>query len=86
VIESDLHWDGHLEKGGGCRAAVEQERVLKKNLRAAANRLRALIQLRNRILSDPRVFTEKSRFARSAQPTQPGFRSRKEDELLYLFA
>ena len=43
--------EGHLQQCARCRVAVEQERSLKIQIRAAGDRLRAPIQLRDRILS-----------------------------------
>ena len=59
--------DAHLEECAGCRRAVEQERVLKNAIRGAGERVRAARELRNRILSDPRIFPEKSRSVRRWQ-------------------
>src|SRR2546428_10829219 len=54
----------HLKGCAGCRFALEEERGLKTEIRAAADHLRAPAQLRNRILTDPRLFHEKSQSTR----------------------
>jgi Putative zinc-finger len=54
----------HLKECARCRFALEEERRLKTEIRAAADHLRAPAQLRNRILTDPRLFREKSQSTR----------------------
>lgn len=53
----------HLKECARCRLALENERTLKMEIRAAGETLRAPIQLRDRILSDRRSFPSKSRTA-----------------------
>jgi anti-sigma factor RsiW len=52
--------EAHLKECAGCRIAFEEERALKHDIRAAAERVRAPGELRDRILSDRRIFPEKS--------------------------
>jgi anti-sigma factor (TIGR02949 family) len=54
----------HLSECSGCRLAIEEESALKNKIREAAGRINAPGNLRSRILSDPRIFPEKSRSAR----------------------
>lgn len=51
----------HLQECPSCRFAVEQEQLLKQTIRGRAERMRAPGELRDRILSDRRIFPEKSR-------------------------
>jgi anti-sigma factor (TIGR02949 family) len=53
----------HLSECSGCRLAFEEESGLKQTIREAARRINAPGQLRDRILSDPRIFPEKNRLA-----------------------
>jgi anti-sigma factor RsiW len=55
--------EAHLKECAACRVALEEERALKNNIRAAGERIRAPDELRDRILSDQRIFPEKSRSA-----------------------
>ena len=57
----------HLSECSGCRLAFEEESALKNKIREAARGINAPGHLRSRILSDPRIFTEKSRPARRWQ-------------------
>jgi anti-sigma factor (TIGR02949 family) len=57
----------HLSECSGCRLAFEEESALKNKIREAARGINAPGQLRSRILSDPRIFPEKSRPARRWQ-------------------
>ncbi len=50
----------HLQECPRCRFAVEQEQLLKQTIRGCAERMHAPGELRDRILSDRRVFPEKS--------------------------
>jgi anti-sigma factor RsiW len=59
--------EGHLKECPACRVALEEERALKNNIRAAGEGIRASNELRDRILSDPRIFPEKNRSARRWQ-------------------
>jgi hypothetical protein len=52
--------DAHLEECLLCRRRLEAEQVLKHQTRAAAGSLQAPYHLRERILSDPRIFPRKS--------------------------
>ena len=54
----------HLKECARCRFALEEEQGLKTEIRAAADHLQASAQLRNRILTDPRLFPEKSQSTR----------------------
>src|SRR5205823_12018884 len=54
----------HLKECARCRFALEEERGLKTEIRAAADHLQASAQLQNRILTDPRLFPEKSQSTR----------------------
>ena len=54
----------HLSECPGCRRAFEEESALKQKIREASRRINAPAPLRNRILSDPRIFPEKNRSAR----------------------
>ncbi len=51
----------HLSECSGCRLAFEEESALKEKIREAARDINAPAHLRNRILSDPRIFPEKNR-------------------------
>jgi anti-sigma factor RsiW len=51
----------HLSECSGCRLAFEEESALKNKIREAARGINAPGHLRSRILSDPRIFPEKSR-------------------------
>jgi anti-sigma factor RsiW len=53
--------ESHLRECPGCRLAVEEERLIKQTIRSSAERMRAPNALRDRILSDRRIFPEKSR-------------------------
>jgi anti-sigma factor (TIGR02949 family) len=53
--------EAHLEECSGCRLAFEEELALKQKIRQAGERVHAPALLRSRILSDRRIFTEKSR-------------------------
>ena len=52
--------ESHLQECPRCRFAVEREQLLKQTIRGSAERMRAPSALRDRILSDRRVFPEKS--------------------------
>jgi mycothiol system anti-sigma-R factor len=52
--------DAHLAECIQCRRRLEAEQVLKHQTRAAAGSLQAPYHLRERILSDPRIFPRKS--------------------------
>jgi anti-sigma factor RsiW len=52
--------EAHLKECAGCRLALEEERALKNSIRAAGERIRAPNELRDKILSDQRVFPEKT--------------------------
>jgi anti-sigma factor (TIGR02949 family) len=54
----------HLSQCSGCRLAFEDESALKQKIREAARRINAPGQLRDRILSDPRIFPERDRSTR----------------------
>jgi anti-sigma factor (TIGR02949 family) len=54
----------HLEACPRCRHAVEEERSLSRTVRGRAQSVRAPAHLRARILSDPRIFPEKSQSVR----------------------
>ncbi len=51
----------HLQECSRCRIAEEQEQLLKQTIRGRAQRMRAPGELRDRILSDQRIFPEQSR-------------------------
>lgn len=51
----------HLQECPSCRFAVEQEQLLKQTIRGCAERMRAPSELRDRVLSDRRIFPKKSR-------------------------
>ncbi len=53
--------ESHLQGCPSCRVAVEEERLIKQTIRSSAERMRAPGELRDRILSDRRIFPEKSR-------------------------
>jgi mycothiol system anti-sigma-R factor len=53
--------ESHLQECPDCRLAVEQEKRVKRALHASAERVRAPGALRDRILSDRRIFPEKNR-------------------------
>lgn len=53
--------ESHLQECPHCRFAVEQEQLLKQTIRGRAERMRAPGELRDRILSDGRIFPDKSR-------------------------
>ncbi len=71
--------EAHLEECSGCRLAFEEELALKQKIRQAGERMHAPAVLRRRILSDRRIFTEKSRSARQwlgdLWPGSPIFRT-----------
>ncbi|HZA53537.1 MAG TPA: zf-HC2 domain-containing protein [Candidatus Udaeobacter sp.] len=50
----------HLQECPSCRLEVEHERLVKQTLRERAERMQAPAELRDRILSDRRIFPEKS--------------------------
>src|SRR5918994_2827176 len=50
--------EAHLEECSGCRLAFEEELALKRKIRQAGERMHAPALLRNRILSDRRIFPE----------------------------
>src|SRR5258705_11759845 len=52
--------ESHLRECPDCRLAVEQEKRVKRALHASAERVRAPGALRDRILSDRRIFPEKN--------------------------
>jgi anti-sigma factor RsiW len=52
--------ESHLRECPSCRLAVDQERLLKQEIRGRAERLSAPAALRERILADRRVFPEKT--------------------------
>jgi anti-sigma factor RsiW len=54
----------HLRECAGCRLALEQEQALKQAIRVAGERIRAPSDLRHKIVSDQRIFSDKSRSAR----------------------
>ncbi|MCE3241581.1 MAG: hypothetical protein K0Q83_2088 [Deltaproteobacteria bacterium] len=56
--------EAHLNECSGCRLAFEEELDLKRKIRQAGERMHAPALLRNRILSDRRIFPEKRRSAR----------------------
>ena len=51
--------ESHLQECPRCRFAVEQEQLLKQTIRGRAERTRAPGELRDRILSDRRIFPKK---------------------------
>ena len=53
--------EAHIKECSGCRLALEEELALKQKIRQAGERMHAPGLLRNRILSDQRIFPEKSR-------------------------
>ena len=53
--------DTHLKECARCRFVLEQEQALKRAVRAAGAALRAPPQLRERIVSDSRIFPSKTR-------------------------
>ena len=53
--------ESHLQECSDCRAAVEQQQRVKQALRESAERVRAPGALRDRILSDRRIFPGQSR-------------------------
>ena len=53
--------ESHLQQCPSCRLAVEEEQLLKQTIRGRAERMRAPSELRDRILSDRRIFPDKSR-------------------------
>ena len=56
--------EAHLNECSGCRLAFAEELALKRKIRLAGERMHAPALLRNRILSDRRIFPEKRRSAR----------------------
>jgi anti-sigma factor RsiW len=50
--------EAHLQECSSCRMAVEQERILKETIRGRAERMSAPRALRDRILTDRRVFPD----------------------------
>jgi anti-sigma factor RsiW len=56
--------EAHLKECAGCRIALEEERAIKQEIRAAGERIRAPGELRDRILSDRRIFPKKSQSAK----------------------
>jgi Putative zinc-finger len=55
--------DMHLKECAPCRLVFEQEQALKRAVRAAGDALQAPARLRDRILSDSRIFPDKTRTA-----------------------
>ena len=55
--------DMHLKECAPCRLVFEQEQALKRAVRAAGDALHAPARLRDRILSDSRIFPDKTRTA-----------------------
>jgi hypothetical protein len=53
--------EAHLKECAHCRFALEEERALKQAIRGAGQGIYAPSELRDRILSDPRIFPGKSR-------------------------
>jgi mycothiol system anti-sigma-R factor len=53
--------ESHLQECARCRFAVEEEQLVKQTIRNSAERIRAPGELRDKILSDRRIFPEKSR-------------------------
>jgi anti-sigma factor RsiW len=51
--------EAHLQECAKCRSALEEERALKQATRAVGMSLRSPGELRDRILSDPRIFPER---------------------------
>jgi anti-sigma factor RsiW len=56
--------EAHLDECSGCRLGFEEELALKRKIRQAGERMHAPALLRNKILSDRRIFPEKKRSAR----------------------
>jgi anti-sigma factor RsiW len=54
----------HLKECARCQLALEEERALKQATRGAGRSIRAPNELRDWILSDPRIFPDKNRSAR----------------------
>lgn len=50
--------EGHLKECARCRQVFDQERLIKSAARSAASRVNAPTELRNKILSDRRIFPE----------------------------
>jgi anti-sigma factor (TIGR02949 family) len=80
----------HLQECANCRSVLENEQAIKQEVRAAGERIRAPSQLRERVLSDPRIFPEKSRSARGWRdyvwPTPPILRPVLAAALLLIVA
>jgi hypothetical protein len=55
--------DTHLKECAPCRSFSEEEQALKRAVRAAGDAFQAPAQLRDRILSDSRIFPDKTRTA-----------------------
>src|SRR5438445_3660192 len=55
----------HLKECARCRFALEEERRLKTEIRAAADHLRAPAQLRDKILSDQRIVPKQAQSAKA---------------------
>src|SRR5262245_17424413 len=55
----------HLQECAGCRLALEQEQALKQAIRGAGERICAPSDLRHKIVSDQRIFPNKSKSART---------------------
>lgn len=53
----------HLEDCAGCRLRLKEERAVKQEIRVAGEGIHAPSALRDRILSDPRIFPDKGRSA-----------------------
>jgi anti-sigma factor (TIGR02949 family) len=51
--------ESHLAECSHCRFAVEQEQLVKKLIHSRAERMHAPVDLRNRLLSDQRIFSER---------------------------
>jgi anti-sigma factor (TIGR02949 family) len=51
--------EAHLNECARCRLVLDEERLLKQAVRGAGQSVQAPIELRNRILADPRFFSEK---------------------------
>jgi anti-sigma factor RsiW len=64
--------EAHLQECSDCRLIEAQQRLVKQALRVRAERLRAPADLRNRILSDERIFPQKKNTRRWAEYLQPG--------------
>ena len=71
--------EAHMGECSGCRLAFEEELAVKQKIRQAGERLHASGLLRNRILSEPRIFAEKRRSARQwledLWPASPVYRT-----------